>query len=788
MSDIFVKTAGLGSTGWRKASNIWVKTAGLGSTGWRSVAGIWIKTATQWLKAWPLSGVFATRQAWVGANSDTTYENRMPYSASPAIRIGSNYYGNNAIWDANGWTISSYSYAWRYYDFIDEVGDGTIFPGESGTGSGWTAGGTGQDALPLATWNSSTNNLTYDRKYARFTVTANATNSAYSGVSRSNSIPIVRRSPINNSISLSSTTPTVGVAINLSSSWDTSEARKPEAARTTVRWYRNSVAVSTGGTLIQDSGASNPYSYTPTASDVGNYLYVIEETFNSGSDFDNNDILTGVKASVVSANVVAGINYQATNQQRRVNLSSSFTSGSTVYISTNGYIGIGTDPSGSIFPGSTGLFLMPLQGDQKQTALWTYADSSNFYVRWQGARYNDAAQTIDYQAKFYWNSTAVDVYFVTNNLSSSNPASTTAVYNNGVQTVNWSGSTSQSSTLLSTSSMTRNTTHDGVDDNRTAITASIPALAPVNTVSPSVTPSSAAAGSTFSCSTGTWTNSPTSYAYQWQYFEGGAFGWLSISGQTASTFNSTGYGGLSIRCIVTATNSGGSTAATSNQATVTSAVSIPSGGSVTLTGSNTAGSVITATTSGWANSPTSYDVYITTALSPNTPTSSSSRVASSDGGLDTTATYTITSSDAISPVNVFRAFATASNSAGTSGTVQSSNTITTQAAVSGTAPATPTNGGGTFATGTNYVTNATFTSSASGTTPITYSWTVYSSSSSAGPWSFRNSGSLSSSSLSTTLSIPQQSWNQSSFGSWAQYNVAASNSAGSSPGTLTWLL
>jgi hypothetical protein len=116
-------------------------------------------------------------------------------------------------------------------------------------------------------------------------------------------------------------------------------------------------------------------------------------------------------------------------------------------------------------------------------------------------------------------------------------------------------------------------------------------------------------------------------------------------------------------------------------------VSIPSGGSVSLTGGSTAGSIITASTSGWSGSPTSYDVYITTALSPNIPTSSSSRVASSGGGSSTT--YTITSSDAISPVNIFRAFATASNSAGTSGTVQSSNTITTTSSSPATQPGTP---------------------------------------------------------------------------------------------------
>ena len=112
------------------------------------------------------------------------------------------------------------------------------------------------------------------------------------------------------------------------------------------------------------------------------------------------------------------------------------------------------------------------------------------------------------------------------------------------------------------------------------------------------------------------------------------------------------------------------------QATPSAPVSIPSGGSVSLSGSNTAGSVITANTSGWSGSPTSYDVYITTTTAVRDPVSTDSRVASSNGL--SSVTYTITSSDAISPVNRFRAFATASNTAGTSTpVVQSANTIVT---------------------------------------------------------------------------------------------------------------
>jgi len=92
--------------------------------------------------------------------------------------------------------------------------------------------------------------------------------------------------------------------------------------------------------------------------------------------------------------------------------------------------------------------------------------------------------------------------------------------------------------------------------------------APVNTVAPSVTPSSGAAGTTFSSTTGTWTNSPTSYSYLWQYLEGSNY---ITTGQTTSTFSSTTWAGYTIRCRVTATNAGGSTQAFSNSATVTSA-------------------------------------------------------------------------------------------------------------------------------------------------------------------------------------------------------------------------
>lgn len=214
--------------------------------------------------------------------------------------------------------------------------------------------------------------------------------------------------------------------------------------------------------------------------------------------------------------------------------------------------------------------------------------------------------------------------------------------------------------------------------------------APVNTVAPVVTPSSGTAGTTtYSCTTGTWTNSPTSYAYQWQYFDGGST-YLNISGATSSTyappsnFFTLGFASP-IRCRVTASNAGGSNQAFSNTATVAAPLSPPSGGTVTLSGSGVAGTVLTASTSGWSNSPTSFNVRIY--ASTTTPPTTSGILKAISGGASSV-TYTVTTLDASPPPYYFRAFATATNAAGTSTEVASNIILSSLGAPS--TPGTPT--------------------------------------------------------------------------------------------------
>ena len=84
-------------------------------------------------------------------------------------------------------------------------------------------------------------------------------------------------------------------------------------------------------------------------------------------------------------------------------------------------------------------------------------------------------------------------------------------------------------------------------------------LAPTNSVAPVIGGTATQGQILTVTSNGTWTGSPTSYAYQWKR------GGVAISGETGSTYLlGAADVGASITCAVAATNAGGSATATSN--------------------------------------------------------------------------------------------------------------------------------------------------------------------------------------------------------------------------------
>ena len=138
-----------------------------------------------------------------------------------------------------------------------------------------------------------------------------------------------------------------------------------------------------------------------------------------------------------------------------------------------------------------------------------------------------------------------------------------------------------------------------------APTGTVIALAPVNTGVPTIS-GTAQQGLTLTAGTGTWTNTPTSYAYQWESCSGTTC--TAISGATGSTYvvASTDVT-KTIEVEVTATNTGGTSAPATSLPTATVVPPAPTEiYAPGISGTFVQGDVLTEEPAGWNNGPTSY--------------------------------------------------------------------------------------------------------------------------------------------------------------------------------------
>ncbi|HEY3758592.1 MAG TPA: hypothetical protein VGL37_02435 [Solirubrobacteraceae bacterium] len=168
-----------------------------------------------------------------------------------------------------------------------------------------------------------------------------------------------------------------------------------------------------------------------------------------------------------------------------------------------------------------------------------------------------------------------------------------------VTAVNNGGSTSMSSPATSTVSESESESE------------SAPA-APANTALPTIS-GTTTEGQTLSATSGSWSGSPTGYAYQWRDCNTSGASCTNISGATTSSHKLTATDvGETIRVVVTATNAGGSQSATST-ATATVAATPPTPPAPptntappTISGTTTEGDTLTTTKGTWSGSPTGY--------------------------------------------------------------------------------------------------------------------------------------------------------------------------------------
>ncbi|MDQ3933992.1 MAG: hypothetical protein M3340_05105 [Actinomycetota bacterium] len=136
-------------------------------------------------------------------------------------------------------------------------------------------------------------------------------------------------------------------------------------------------------------------------------------------------------------------------------------------------------------------------------------------------------------------------------------------------------------------------------------TAAVAALPPASTAPPTIsgTPRD---GQTLTASTGTWTSgaAPVTHAYRWRRCNASGASCSDIAGATASTYAAVPADiGSTLRVAVTATNSGGSSTATSSQTGLVAAIPPANTALPSVSGTPKAGHVLTSTTGTWTGSP-----------------------------------------------------------------------------------------------------------------------------------------------------------------------------------------
>jgi hypothetical protein len=142
------------------------------------------------------------------------------------------------------------------------------------------------------------------------------------------------------------------------------------------------------------------------------------------------------------------------------------------------------------------------------------------------------------------------------------------------------------------------------------IAAAASGAAPTNTVPPTIT-GTPTVGQTLTAQEGTWTNSPTSYTYQWMRCKGGGNKCANIANATQKTYTLVAAdAGQTIKVQVTATNASGSGSATSAPTAAvakgTSTAGPKNTSPPTISGTAKVGQTLTANPGSWSGNPSGY--------------------------------------------------------------------------------------------------------------------------------------------------------------------------------------
>lgn len=353
-----------GNGSWTKITSIFNKT---GSSTWTEILGVWVKTASStWTK------VFT--RILVPANT-------VPPSVTGSQYIYGTLTGTLGTWTSPNGT-NSYSRQWQR-----STPSGTpLAPGSWGNISG-------------ATSSTYTTVDADNGKYIRLNVTA--TNLSGSSTAASSETLITKYSPV--ALSLYSLTGSSIVGATLSAfeqlgTWKQTTTISGDTYPDTFE-YEWSYS---DGTIKQSTAfnSTNSNTYTMVAGDLGKIIRVR---------------VTG-RTSAYLDDLNRGSGYATTGYASSGTVTSTyaFNFGNTLYVGSNGYIGLDSGGSTAASPGS-GRIINIYSNDLVQYRLQEYSDSSNYYLYFRSYNYQSplvraANNAVDYQIKFYTGQPYCDIY------------------------------------------------------------------------------------------------------------------------------------------------------------------------------------------------------------------------------------------------------------------------------------------------------------------------------------------------------------------------------------------
>jgi hypothetical protein len=344
-----------GSAAWTKINSLFVKT---GSVTWTEMLGAWVKTgSTTWTR------VFT--KLLVPANT-----------VLPDITGSTNLYGT-LTGSLGSWTspngTNSYARQWQ-----------------RASNSGGVAGAF--SAISGATSSTYTTTDSDDNKFICLRVTA--TNLSGSTTAQSYEYLITKYTPAALSTYSLSGVAIVGgtlTALEQIGTWKSTTTITGDTSPSTFEyewsWSDGTVRQST------EFNSTNSNTYTIVSGDLGKIIRVRVTGTNSGGSATTGYTSSGTVTSTYSFNF-----------------------GNTLYVGSNGYIGLDSGGSTAASPGS-GRIINIYSGDLVQYKLQEYSDSSNYYLYFRSYNYQSplvraANNAVDYQIKFYTGQPYCDIYIV----------------------------------------------------------------------------------------------------------------------------------------------------------------------------------------------------------------------------------------------------------------------------------------------------------------------------------------------------------------------------------------